>query len=83
MVNASRLQEHLYECLLPFMKGKGALNDAGVECKLTADEGIEGCPDYGKLEFQPRLKDLSILMDSAPSHLPSNHVRVTAFHKYA
>ena len=75
--------EYLYECLLPFMKGKGALNDAGVECKLTADEGIEGCPDYGKLEFQPRLKDLSILMDSAPSHLPSNHVRVTAFHKYA
>ena len=80
---ARMFSEYLYECLLPFMKGKGALNDAGVECKLTADEGIEGCPDYGKLEFQPRLKDLSILMDSAPSHLPSNHVRVTAFHKYA
>ena len=47
------------------------------------DEGIESCPDGGRWEFKPRLADMSILWDSAPSHLASNHVRVSAFHKYA
>ena len=53
--------EYLHECLVPFMKGKGLLNENTAECKLTADEGIEGCPDGGKREVTPDLGDYSLL----------------------
>jgi transposase len=79
---ARMFSEYLHECLAPVLQGKGPLNDIDTECRLSADEGIEGCPDYAKVEFKPAINELSLLMDSAPSHLPSNHLTVSAFHKY-
>jgi hypothetical protein len=64
------------------MRGKGLLNEDTAECKLTADEGIEGCPDGGKREFVPALAEYNLLWDGAPSHLPSTHTHISAFHKY-
>jgi len=81
--NARMVSEYLYSCLVPFLKGEGLHNETGSECETTADEGIESCPDGGKLEVRPRLSHMSILWDSAPSHLASNHIRVSAFHKYS
>ena len=51
--DARMASEYLHECLIQFMRGKGLLNEDTAECKLTADEGIEGCPDGGKREFVP------------------------------
>ena len=76
--DARMASEYLHECLVPFMKGKGLLNENTAECKLTADEGIEGCPDGGKREVTPDLGDYSLLWDGAPSHLPSTHTHVSA-----
>jgi len=81
--DARMVSEYLHECLVPFLKGEGLKNEEGTECELTADEGIQHCPDGGKREFRPELGNLSILWDSAPSHLPTTHKRVSPFHKYA
>ena len=75
--DARMVSEYLCSCLVPFLKGKGLHNATGDTCLHTADEGITSCPDGGKLEYRPRLADTSILWDSAPSHLASNHVHVT------
>jgi transposase len=80
--NARMVSEYLFSCLLPYLRGEGLKND-GDECGGTADEGIDGCPDGGKREYNPHLVETSILWDSAPSHVPTNHTRITAFHKYA
>jgi transposase len=82
--DARMASEYLHECLVPFMRGMGLKNDDSAVCKLTADEGIQACPDGGRIEFRPgALSAYSILWDSAPSHLPSTHTHVSAFHKYA
>jgi hypothetical protein len=77
---ARMASEFLHECLVPYLEGKGLLNEDTAECKLTADEGIAGCPDGGKREFTPVLGEYSLLWDGAPSHLPSTHTHVSAFH---
>ena len=81
--DARMASEYLHECLIPFLQGQGLLNADTATCKLTADEGLESCPDGGKREFAPVLGDYSVLWDGAPSHLPSTHTHVSAFHKYA
>jgi transposase len=81
--DARMASEYLHECLAPYLEGKGLLNGDTAECKGTADEGMEGCPDGGKREFVPVLGDYSLLWDGAPSHLPSTHTHISAFHKYA
>lgn len=86
--NARMTSEYLYSCLLPFLnRGVHALhNSSGFDCDTSADEGIESCPDYGKIEGNrgvvPNLGERSILWDSAPSHQPSNHLFVSPFHRY-
>ena len=61
--------EYPHECFVPFMRGMGLKNDDSAVCKLTADEGIQACPDGGRLEFRPgALSVYSILWDSAPRH---------------
>jgi transposase len=80
--NARMVSEYLYSCLVPFLKGEGLKNEAGGECTTTMDEGIESCPDGGKREYEPNLQEMSILWDSAPSHNPSTHARVSPFHRY-
>jgi hypothetical protein len=82
--DARTASEYLFSCLVPYLEGKGLLNGNTAECKLTADEGIQGCPDGGKRECRPVLKDMSLLWDGAPSHLPSSHtfnLRVHAEYK--
>ena len=81
--NARMVSEYLYSCLAPFLKNGKLHNADGNECTTTMDEGIESCPDGGKFQYRPRLSEMSILWDSAPSHLPSNHVRIGPFHKYS
>ena len=81
--NARMVSEYLYSCMVPFLKGEGLKNETGSECATTMDEGIESCPDGGKREYDPDLRETSVLWDSAPSHLPTTHTRITAFHKYA
>ena len=81
--DARMVSEYLYSCLVPYLKTGRLHNELGSECATSIDEGIESCPDGGKWEYKPRLGEISILWDSAPSHLPSNHVQVSAFHKYA
>ena len=81
--NARMVSEYLYSCMVPYLKGEGLKNEAGSECATTMDEGIESCPDGGKREYEPNLQETSVLWDSAPSHLPTTHTRITAFHNYA
>lgn len=67
-----------YECLVPYLEGKGLLNEDTTKCELTGDE--RAVP--GKSEFKPVVRDYNLLWDSAPSHLPSTHTHISAFHKY-
>jgi hypothetical protein len=46
------------------------------------DEGIRGCPDGGKREYRPKLKESSMLWDNAPSHLPNSTKRSSPFYAY-
>ena len=75
--------DYLYNCLLPYLRDGTLLNADGSECELkSSDEGIAGCPSFGKREFQPDIKSLSLLWDSAPSHQPTNFKTVSPFAKY-
>lgn len=66
---ARMFSEYLHECLVPFMEGNEVLNAEGTECHLTADEGIEGCPDYGKLEFKADTNEFSLLIWTGHLHI--------------
>jgi transposase len=81
-IDARTISEYLYACLVPFLKTGKLHNPEGHECQTTADEGIESCPDGGKLEAKPNLQSMSILWDNAPPHLPTHAQNITPFGKY-
>jgi transposase len=82
--DARMVSEYLFSCLVPYLKTGELKNGDGFDCKgATADEGIEQCPSGGKKEANVDLKQLKICWDNAPSHLPSTHISITPFEKYA
>ena len=80
--DARMFSEYLSQCLVTFLDGQGLWNPAGHECKLSADLGIRQCPDFGVLGYKPRLLDLTLQLDGAPSHQPHTATRSSPFHWY-
>jgi transposase len=76
--------EYLHQCLLPYMNSGELWSPQATECKLTMDEGIRGCPDGGKREYNIKASDTTLQWDNAPSHLaPKGSKSVGGFHLYA
>ena len=71
-ISARSISEYFYRCLAPFVKGDGLNAADSEECRYTADVGLSGCPDYGRMEITP-WPDAGmnrILLDNAKPHLP-------------
>jgi hypothetical protein len=75
--------EYLHQNLGVYINGGDLWNEEGYECEMTADEsGTRTCPDYGRMEFRMNTKERILFWDSAPSHLPNTHGKVSPFETY-
>ena len=74
--------EYLSQCLGTYAAGDDLWSAGDNECKLSADLGIRGCPDGGKREYLPSLRDNTLMMDNAAYHQYTTENTVSAFHKW-
>eukprot|EP00466_Bigelowiella_natans_P009341 jgi/Bigna1/76049/fgenesh1_pg.38_\ len=81
--DACVVSEHLHEGLGACLDGQDLHAGDQMECKCSADLGIKGCPDGGKREFRPAVRDVTLMWDNAPSHLPTtSNTSVSPFAKW-
>jgi len=81
--DAYMVSEYLYEGLGTYLDGQDLHAGDQIECKYSADLGIKGCPDGGKREFRPAVRDMTLMWDNAPSHLPTtSNTSVSPFTKW-
>ena len=80
--NAYMVSEYLHQCLGTYMAGQDLWAGEKTECELSGDLGIRGCPDGGKRECKMNSREMTLMWDNAPSHLPTTTNRVSPFQKW-
>jgi hypothetical protein len=84
IITARSVSEYFFRGLVPFLKGDGLKAGDLEGCKFkSSDLGLAYCPDGGKLEFQPELPKLKMLLDNAKAHLPPTVNNASAFERYS
>jgi transposase len=74
--------EYLSQCLGTYATGEDLWSEGDNECKLSADLGIRGCPDGGKREYMPNMRETTLMMDNAGYHFYTTENTVSAFHEW-
>jgi transposase len=74
--------EYLSQCLGTYATGEDLWSEGDNECKLSADLGIRGCPDGGKREYMPKMRETTLMLDNAGYHQYTTENTVSAFHEW-
>ena len=82
--NAHMVSEYLHQCLGIYLDSGELWGSDRDTCELSADLGIRGCPSGGRREWNTKrtVRNMYILWDNAPSHLPTTTNRVSPFQKW-
>jgi len=76
------VSEYLSQCLGTYAAGDDLWSAGDNQCKLSADLGIRGCPDGGKRDYMPNMRETMLMMDNAGYHLYTTENTVSAFQKW-